>query len=97
MTFLSKLRRVSAALTNLLDEDDAISKRQLQQIRDKTRKLKKRCRELAEFLGEMEESCARTALHQEYELALALRRKAHDKYHQLKELRRDRKKQPAAK
>ncbi|MBP7548016.1 MAG: hypothetical protein KA754_08710 [Corallincola sp.] len=87
MTLLSRLRRAMARLNLLLDEQETLNRRQLQEIRDKARKLKKRCQELAALLADMEESAARQALAQDYELALALRRKAHDKYHHLKQRR----------
>ncbi len=88
MTVLRQLRRLSSALDALLDEQGSLNRRQLQEVREKTRKLKKRCKELASILAELEESGARQALAHEYELALALRRKAHDKYHSLKRQRR---------
>ena len=87
MTLLTRLRRLTAKLSLLLDEQETLNRRQLQEIRDKARKLKKRCRELAELLADIEESGARQALAQDYELAMTLRRKAHDKYRQLKQRR----------
>ncbi|MBQ1784062.1 MAG: hypothetical protein II007_10445 [Gammaproteobacteria bacterium] len=87
MTLLTRLRRLTAKLSLLLDEQETFNRRQLQEIRDKARKLKKRCRELAELLADMEESATRQALAQDYELAMTLRRKAHDKYRQLKRRR----------
>ena len=90
MTLLTRLRRLTAKLSLLLDEQETLNRRQLQEIRDKARKLKKRCHELAELLANMEESAARQVLAQDYELAMTLRRKAHDKYRQLKR-RRNRK------
>lgn len=87
MTLLSQLHRLRSALDALLDEQGSLNRRQLQEVREKTRKLKKRCRDLAVILAELEESSSRQALAHEYELALALRRKAHDKYHSLKRQR----------